>query len=481
MIKKDITVLFAASEAEPFVKVGGLADVAGSLPKALKKLPQISHEINVQLCLPYYPRIKANFPNLPQVAELSIQKKGGKLPAQVFQHDQDGMAVYFIDGLPISRDPDIYNLDTSLVGEKFVFFNQALVAMLECDLIVPDILHLNDWHTALVAYLLINRETHIKKKHTLLTLHNLPFMGAGIEASMREYNIQSSDDKELPGWALDLPLPMGLSCVDHIVPVSPNYAREILETEAGCGLNQFLLSRRESITGILNGLDTSIWDPATDKNIDHPFSDDNLESRDLNKERVLTEFELENLKTPLLAIISRMDQQKGIDIAIDSLRAIAGKSWNLILLGSGNPELESLARILMRDYPARVRVINAYDASLSHRLYAGSDVLLMPSRYEPCGLSQMIAMRYGCIPIATDVGGLHDTIVDIRKTSHGTGFLCDTPNSESFANTILQALDLFEEHDRWSDLVRNAMRQDFSWKKSATAYQSIYTQLLNRG
>lgn len=481
MIKKDITVLFAASEAEPFVKVGGLADVAGSLPKALRMLPQSSRKIDIQLCLPYYPRIRTNFPNIPQVAELSIQKKEGKLPAQVFQFEHDGMTVYFIDGVPIAKDPDIYNLDTSLVGEKFIFFDKAIVAMLESDLIVPDILHLNDWHTALVAFFVKNGGKHIKRKHTLLTLHNLPFMGAGIQESMREYGIRSSNDNELPDWALNLPLPMGLSSVDHIVPVSPNYAREIVETEAGCGLNQFLTSRRESITGILNGLDTSIWDPATDKHIDHPFSIDTMENRNHNKQSILTEFDLDDIKTPVLAIISRMDQQKGIDIAIDSLRAISDRPWNLILLGSGNPELESQARILMRDYPTRVRVINAYNAALSHRLYAGADMLLMPSRYEPCGLSQMIAMRYGCIPIATNVGGLHDTIIDIRTTSQGTGFLCDIPSSERFAKTILQALDLFEEQDCWVDLVLNAMRQDFSWKKSATAYQNIYTQLFNRG
>ena len=347
----------------------------------------------------------------------------------------------------------------------------------------PDILHANDWHSALAVYALKSArktDASFKKIKTVLTVHNLPFIGAGTEAAFEQFKLTPSRYPRLPWWARKAPLPLGLLAADRIVAVSPTYAKEILTPEYGCGLEKFLKARQKSICGIVNGLDQDSWDPARDTIIPSNYSLNSLPMRQANKDALAAEFSLNNdPAVPLLILISRMDRQKGVDLAIDGLRQTVDLPWQAILLGSGDPNLENACRQLEEDYPQRVRSVIRFDGALARRMYAGADVLLMPSRYEPCGLAQMMAMRYGCIPLARATGGLQDTILDSETyVDDGTGFLFKPANAAVMAGTLRTALQVFSNRKRWLGIQERGMKQDFSWEKSAQAYAEIYNQLL---
>jgi starch synthase len=268
-------------------------------------------------------------------------------------------------------------------------------------------------------------------------------------------------------------LPLGLWSANAIVPVSPSYAREILTPDFGCGLDPYLNTRVKSLTGILNGLDVKFWDPAMDKTLAACFDAGQLPARLVNKtalQKTLVLKQDENV--PLLAMVGRMDYQKGLDIAFETLRRLVGQNWQFVILGSGDPALEETARRLQSEFPDRVRAVIRYDSALSHLLYGGADMFLMPSRYEPCGLAQMIAMRYGCVPVVHSTGGLKDTVHEGR-----TGFLFQDADPVSMEAALKRALALFAEPDQWQKFQRYDMQEDFSWPRSAGQYASIYRSL----
>jgi starch synthase len=302
-------------------------------------------------------------------------------------------------------------------------------------------------------------------------------MGAGTEKSLENFGIPPSEDDALPEWARSIPLPLGLSVADRIVAVSPTYAKEILTPDFGCDLQDFLHTRANRISGILNGVDTKLWNPEKDPNITAPFSVSTLQNKTLDKQALQTEFGLDNNPDiPLLILVSRMDRQKGVDIALEGLRLAASQAWQAILLGTGDPKLESACQKLQQELPDKVRAAMRFDSALSHRLYAGGDVILMPSRYEPCGLSQLIAMRYGTLPLAHAIGGLADTISDVSKPNP-TGFLFSDLTAQSFANGLHRCLNDYQQKATWSMLQKNAMQKDFSWKQSALEYARLYCDL----
>jgi starch synthase len=271
---------------------------------------------------------------------------------------------------------------------------------------------------------------------------------------------------------------MALSAADRIVAVSPGYADEIQTPLFGCGLEKFLIARKESISGILNGLDIDTWNPAADRWIASPFDSASLERRPQNKQALLATFDLPAQPgVPLLTFIGRMDQQKGVDLAIDGLRRSRHHPWQIIILGTGDPKLERATQKLAADFPDRVRAITRFDSQLSHQLYAGADMLLMPSRYEPCGLAQMIGMRYGCIPVARNTGGLRDTITPYAKTAASTGFLFDEASPEAFSTCLESALMVYNNQPEWQTLQLQGMDQDFSWSRSALGYAKLYQSL----
>lgn len=480
----SVRVLFLAAEADPFVKIGGLGDVAGSLPAAILSLPDTVVPpglVDVRVAIPLHPQIKINAFQLTPLIEFDVPHKPFPITARAFSTPINGVEHWLIDGAPIAEDTSVYSQDNLTAGRKFAFFSIAALELAHRLDWIPDILHANDWHTAFAIQRLRQiKQTFTGFSHTrsLITIHNLPFMGAGSEPVLKEFSLPGSRSPRLPGWARQMPLPVGILWADRIVAVSPSYAREILTPESGCSLEGMLASREADITGILNGLDGSAWDPAKDASLASPFSLETLPARSQNKAALQSEVGLEmSPETPLLILISRMDVQKGIDLAVQGLRRCANLSWQAVLLGTGDPELEQMCQDLADHYPDKARFIRRFDANLARRMYASGDILLMPSRYEPCGLAQMIAMRYGCVPLARATGGLKDTILDSHYPETDTGFLFSEPTPAAFVICLKRALKLFANKGQWHLWQQNGMRQDFSWKKSAWQYVIEYISL----
>jgi len=482
MSQRQINILFLASEADPFVKIGGLGDVAGSLPPAIFDLSNDSVKYDIRLALPFYGVIKKKLPNLSKIGDFPLHTGGIIIQTSIYEHTLNGIPVYFIDGTPIKENDPVYGSNFVADAEKFVFFSLACLELPRFLKWRIDILHANDWHTALAIHQLstqavFRQSSPVPKK--IITLHNLPFMGAGSEDALTRFGIEPADDPHLPTWARTIPLPMGLASADRIVPVSRSYAQEILTPDFGCGLESFFKSRSEKIMGIINGIDGSVWDPATDKFIKNNYNNESLTGKSICKATLLNEVGLQNQPhTPLIVLISRMDQQKGVDLAINSLKMIENQRWQAIILGSGDSKLENAAQDLENALPEKVRVKILFDSALSHRMYAGADIFLMPSRYEPCGLSQLISMRYGTLPVARSTGGLKDTIIDLDKHGHGTGFLFAEATVNETAKALKRSIESYSQQEKWNSLIKNAMVQDFSWKKSAQEYCTLYQNLI---
>lgn len=478
-----LLVIFMAAEADPLIKVGGLGDVAGSLPIYLKKVDCIDEEkvtLDVRLIIPYHSGITGKYRKQKPVAEFWIPKNKSREKAKAYRIVLDNLIVYLIDGNAISSTKSVYSRDQEVDGKKFTFFSLACLHLVEQLGLKPDILHANDWHTALTLHARTrsNEDGNGKKKPgRVITLHNLPFMGAGSEESMKEYLVAPSLSPDLPRWARTIPLPMGLSAADTIVAVSPNYAREIQTKEFGCGLQGYLKKNNGKLLGIINGLDYEVWNPEKDVHLQQKYSWETLELRSENKKSLQAEFNLpckENI--PLIILISRMDLQKGIDLAIEAISELGSQDWQAIFLGSGDPEIERKVLNLEKEFPMKFRAAIRFDSSLSHRMYSGGDMLLMPSRYEPCGLSQLIALRYGCIPIARDTGGLADTI-QVKAKSGRTGYLFKEAKVEGLKSTIQKALRDYGNKMQWMEIQQRGMKMDFSWNNSAMEYARLYLSL----
>ncbi len=488
-----INVLFLASEADPLVKVGGLGDVAGSLPRALRGLNQAQGnappELDVRLVIPFHPAINRDMYSPRLVVEFPVRTLQGDILAKAYSLDLDGLHVYLISGPPIDQETGVYSLDLEDDGYKYVFFSMAALALVQKLGWIPDILHANDWHTAAAVYsLALNRPTNPFFHHTasVLTVHNLPYLGSLTSPALEAFSLPPAVRSDLPTWAQHMALPLGLLSADSIIAVSPGYAKEILTKEFGSGLDRFLSTHSEKITGILNGLDTRRWDPSSDGVLASQYTIKDLSTRKVNKTFLQGElgFEIDPL-TPLLAMITRMDPQKGVDLSVQALRLLLQSDeanlphFQAIFLGTGNPDLESAVCDLQQDFPERICARIEYSDRLSHQIYAGADALLMPSRYEPCGLSQMIAMHYGCIPIARATGGLADTIKDPADSDDYTGFLFKRASSKALADCIRRALKVYAHNPRrWQEMSIHGMLQDFSWDRSAKEYLQCYRMLL---
>lgn len=479
-----VNILFIASEADPFVKVGGLGDVAGSLPLSIHKLSDSKTEYDIRLVLPLYGVIKNNYPYIKKVADFQMHTGRLTVKAEVYSHDHQGMTVYFIAGNPIKENDPIYGTNFVSDAEKFIFFSLACLELPRVLKWKIDILHANDWHTAIAIHQLAGMKTsrpgytNIK---SILTLHNLPFMGSGSEEALTKFGIEPAEDPTLPIWARTIPLPMGLASADYIVAVSPTYASEVLTPEFGCGLEFFFSKHQDHLCGILNGIDYSIWNPSTDQFIYSLYDPQSVQRKNVNKKALQKEMGFKiSSRIPLVIMISRMDPQKGVDLAIDALRSLVHLDWQAVILGSGDPVLEKSAKLLETDYPEKIRAKVLFDPELSHRLYAGADILLMPSRYEPCGLSQLIAIKYGTIPVVRTTGGLKDTIVNALTETKGYGFIFPDANSEQTAGALFKALEYFKSRNKWGYLMQNAMSRDFSWTESAQKYCTLYQKLIQQ-
>ncbi len=483
-MKRSLRILFLASEADPFVKVGGLGDVAGSLPLALRK---ISDAIDIRLAIPFYGQINRHDYSIEKLCSYSIPYKKKKVTAEAFTLVLDGMTIYLIGGDLFPSDAPIYTTDHYADGVKFAFFSLAaleLTRQLHWD---PDIVHANDWHTAPAVYALScmgSEKKFFSGTSTVLGLHNLAYLGHGAGRVLSDFGLPPASGSALPKWAQEMPLPLGLLAADQIVAVSPTYAREILTPEYGMGLHDFLSARVENISGILNGLDLERWDPRTDSVLKTNFNLRKLGARSANKSALQSEFGLDQSpQAVLLAMISRLDRQKGVDLLPEALRQLMitptynNQPWQMIILGTGDPYLEKMLLQLQLEFPRRIRTINKFDIALSRRIYAGADVLVIPSRYEPCGLTQMIAMRYGCVPVARATGGLKDTITDFDQSKDSVGFLFDDASPSALAEVLGRAMQVFRDPAAWQGLQQRGMERDFSWARSAQKYLELYSEL----
>jgi len=471
----NLNVLFLAAEAEPFIKVGGLGDVAGVLPRSLHNLPPEvtgGTALDIRLVLPLHTTIKTERLRPLMIFPLSYQ--GNDLQVQVHESNLGGMPVYFIGGAPITSSGSVYSADSALDAEKYTFFSLAALELTRQLDWKPNIVHANDWHTALACYaLLIKRwEGEFPGVTSVLTIHNLPFMGPDVSSIIDGYGLTIAQTG-LPEWAHALPLPLGLWAADSLVAVSPTYAREMLTPEFGCGLQDYLHARKESLGGILNGIDAESFNPAVDPALAVNFGSVTLNKRPLNKTALQVRLGLpQDINVPLLGVVSRMDPQKGIDLIPKALTKLKDLPWQFVILGTGDPKLEGSIRQLQTEFPDRVHAEFKYDAGLARQIYAGADIFLMPSRYEPCGLSQMIAMRYGCVPIVSAVGGLLDTISDGE-----TGFMMQKTTAARLATAVKKALTIYADRARWESIQKAGMSQDFSWKNSASQYFQLYQRV----
>jgi starch synthase len=482
-------VLFLAAEADPFVKIGGLGDVAGSLPQALRALKNLdgTSPIDVRLVIPYHGAIQRR--DLPLRRELvfPLPYGDGETSVEVLAMDFEGLPVYFIASELIPPDSPVYSPDAAQDGLKFTFFSLAALEMARQMQWSPHLVHANDWHTSPAIYALSRmrpEDRFFRDTATLLGLHNLPYLGVGAGPALAAFGLPPAVASALPAWAQDLPLPLALLTADHIVAASPAYAREILTPEFGSGLHLFLRSRSTHISGILNGLDIERWNPETDPLLRKNFKRTALAERVKNKLSLQREFGLaRNRRLPLIAMVSRLDNQKGVDLVPEALRSLRRSSsyggWQAMILGSGDPRLESEVRRLESDMPDQVRAVVRFDAALSHRVYAGADLLLVPSRYEPCGLAQMIGMRYGCVPVGRATGGLRDTIQDYDQVADSTGFLFRRASPQALLLALRRALRMYYTDSKaWRGLQKRGMSRDFSWSCSANQYQHLYQSMI---
>ena len=476
-----IKVLFASAEVAPFAKVGGLGDVSGALPPAIQDLAADS--LDIRLIMPFHAATKKLNPPHRLIGNFSFETNGRSVSTDLYVSEISGVPVYLLDNEFINHDSPVYHGDWALDGMKYVTFSLALLEAVRYLDWKIDLLHANDWHTALSVHALKTTyadDPFFAGVKTILSVHNLPFNGWGSQEAMIALGLEPSSDPDLPDWAKFTPLPMGLSAADKFIAVSPNYAREILTPEYGCGIEDYLEKHSDKVIGILNGIDESKWDPATDKAISSNFSLDNIEGKFKNKLDLQKALGFEvNPDIPLLTTVSRLDRQKGIPSILNVLPTLTDQPWQFALLGTGDPELERLANELSAHYPERIACILKYDDVIARMLYASGDIFLMPSLYEPCGLSQMFAMRYGNLPLATSTGGLADSILDYSADpASATGFLYTEKNEVGLRKALNLALEVFEDKISWAIMRRNAMSTHFSWKLSAGKYLDVYRKLL---
>lgn len=466
-------VLFLAAEASPLVKVGGLGDVVGSLPKALI---EAGHDVRV--AIPGYGAIDWSRWRPKYEASVAVHRGGGDHVAHVFAADVAGVPFWLLTGPPIPKGRTIYGSGIEEDGPKFIFFSLAALWSAQALGFRPHVIHAHDFHASAAVWWLASegrRNEFFAPVTSVLTIHNLPYAGQGAGRALGEYQLPAPQAiSVLPESFRDSLLGLGILAANEISTVSPTYAREIQTPEHGRGLDGVLRARSDHLTGILNGIDVRAWNPASDEAIASRYDADRLELRAPNKGALQREAGLpEAPGLPLLAVVSRLDGQKGLDIALPAVRRWLGLGGQFILLGTGEPALERDFAFVERDFPGRASVRLRFDGAYAHRIYAGADALLIPSRYEPCGLTQMIAMRYGAVPVARRTGGLADTVVDADDPG-GTGLMFDEPAAPALWDALERMLGVWADRPRWRELQLRGMRSDFSWTKSAALYAALY-------
>lgn len=467
-------ILFVAAEVSPLVKVGGLADVVGSLPKALAEL---GHEVRV--VVPGYGVIDEHrYPMSPMIDSFSVELMGTvKSVALRATTLTEKVEVYLVDSEDFSGFNDVYDRDDL---KRFLLFCRAVLEALPRLEWQPEIIHCHDWHTALIPFWLKRRGYHYV---SLFTIHNLAYQGHFDERFLSDSGLNEDWDlrpANIPETPLSF-MSQGIIWADIVTTVSETYAREVLTSQLGEGLDLLLRYRHEKPFGIINGLDYEEYNPAIDPFIQFNYDSSTLEKRTLNKVALQHRVGLPvDAAIPLVGMVSRLDEQKGMDIFAESLELLLQRTRaQFVILGKGREQYQYLLQEVADRYPQRVAIIIAFDNALAHLIYAGCDVFLMPSRFEPCGLGQLIAMRYGAVPIVRHTGGLADTAKDLTPDLNaGNGFVFRDYDAEALSNAVQRAVDTYEDKETWYRVMQRIMALDFSWQVSAAKYEFLYYRAL---
>ncbi|MEW6200993.1 MAG: glycogen synthase GlgA [bacterium] len=475
-----MNILFASAEVSPFAKVGGLADVVGSLPRALNR-----HGHDARVIMPNYQRVEEKFKPSMLLTDIPVQLGGQKTTVNLKYLEHGGLKIYLVDCPHFFMREEVYMYQDD--GERFITFCKgALEALRRLDW-KPDIIHANDWQTGLIPCLI---KTTLKNDPlfggigTVYTIHNLAYQGlfppdymivAGVDWS--EFTFEKL---EFFGQ-LNL-MKAGIVYSDQVNTVSDKYKDEIQTEEYGCGLDGLLRAQSHKLSGIINGIDTQVFNPATDKNIFVKYTADKLSGKEENKGRLLKELGLPYKKTkrvPLIGMITRLAAQKGFDILEEIIEKVMKCDVQFVLLGTGDDYYEKLMGEVSKKHPDKASINLKFDAALAQKIYAACDIFLMPSRYEPCGLGQLISLRYGTVPVVRYTGGLADTIEDYNaRRKKGTGFVFENYTGADFFKAVKRALKCYDDKKVWTQIVKEAMSRDFSWEASAKKYEEIYRKAI---
>ncbi|OKP77834.1 starch synthase [Paenibacillus sp. P3E] len=471
-------VLFAAAEAHPFVKTGGLADVIGALPKALK-----GAGVDVRVILPKYRGIPEKFVSqMEHVAVLSVPIGWRNQYCGIERLVYDGIPIYFVDNEYYFGRDGIYGYMDD--GERFAFYNRAVLECLEIIDFQPDVLHCHDWHAAVIPMLLQGHYRHnpfYKEIRTVFTIHNLLYQGVFPYEVLGE--LLGLDDSYFLGveyYGNVNYMKAGIVYSDHITTVSPTYSEEIRTAYYGYGLDGLLNSRADSLSGIVNGIDTKIYNPASDPQIYTRYRS-NLAKKAENKLALQQELGLPVAPyIPMLAMVTRLVDSKGLDLltrVLDEL--LYYDDIQFVLLGTGDEVYERWFREAQWRYPSKLSSQILFNDALSRKIYAASDLFLMPSKFEPCGIGQLLALRYGSIPVVRETGGLNDTVHAYNEeTGEGNGFTFKDYNAHDMMYTIRRAVSFYQKPEHWKKVTKNAFAGDYSWNVSAQQYIDIYNRIL---
>lgn len=466
--------LFVASECTPIAKVGGLGDVIGSLPKALKKLG-----CDVRIAIPGYRIIDAKkYKTHLVVSNVKVREESVNI-YETFLPDSR-VPVYLLENEKYFGENGVYLAKSAFVDsfkeiQRFLFFSKAIPEIFKSLDWQPQIIHCHDWHMSFIPLLLRLKNKKIK---TLLTIHNLANQGKWVAGEILSFiGLKGNEAESLKIIDKEGNLNIfeqGILNADILNTVSNNYAKEIKTKEYGEGLEQDLIKKEDDLFGILNGIDCDRFNPKTDPDIKSNYSLKDFENKTKNKTALqkILNFPIDS-KTPLLGIINRLTAQKGVDLMLEIIPELVKSNCQLVVLGVGEDVYEKKLEEFSKKYPKNISVHIKFDPVLAQKIYAGSDIFLMPSRFEPCGLGQMIAMRYGTLPIVRKTGGLAETVQD-RKT----GFVFEQYKKEALLGSVGEALDFYKNKNKWQELIRNAMSQDFSWEKSAKRYLELYKKMI---
>lgn len=484
MPSKLLKVLFVASECYPLIKTGGLADVVGALPRALVALG-----VDVTVLLPGFPDVLSGLDNKRTLAKIQSRSGGkGKLIKGVTKSGVDIIALDLPDLFNISGNPyqDAFGEDRAGNYTRYAEFSRIAseIACGEIGRKTYDIVHAHDWQSGLVpAYLNANKDHDVK---SVLTIHNLAFQGLFPKSTYEELGLPESffSPSGLEYWDKVSYLKGGIAYSHHVTTVSPSYALEIQSDNGGMGFGGMLRAKSQDLSGILNGIDEEVWNPATDSDIFHSYESSDLKGKAKNKTALQKSLGLRvDAKAPLFCVVSRLTTQKGLDLLANMTDFLVSEGAQLVLLGSGDNAIEKAFLDAAEKHPTEISVTIGYNEPLAHKLQAGADAIFIPSRFEPCGLTQLCAMRYGTVPIVGRVGGLNDTIIDANpmalKNGVATGVQFHPIDGHNLYAAITRTLTLYKDETIWKRLVENCFAQNVGWEASAKAYLDLYRSLVS--